>query len=278
MLIQRILTSIALLVLILAAVFYLPPGLFFIFIGTVISISIWEWSALAGFEKISTRIIYLICMLVLLWLSLHAPIPAIFYFVSGILFWMVAFLLIYSYKGSQSPSAFRAIFALVAVPLFVPGWLAFVWLREQPYHAFHLLLLFALVASADIGAYFTGKSLGRHKLAVNVSPNKTWEGFCGGMLMSAIVISFTGYFLISPVSEVRINESMLLILCAMIIAAFSVIGDLFESLVKRFRNVKDSGSILPGHGGILDRIDGLTAAAPVYAMLVLFLGPLFPGV
>jgi len=190
-------------------------------------------------------------------------------------FWIVAFLYVCNYSGKQSEHDYKVALFLVALPLFIPGWMAFVWLREQQYFAFHLLSLFALVASADIGAFFAGKAFGRHKLAENVSPNKTWEGFCGGIIASAFVITLASFIFISRVSDISVMKWLLLVSCAMLVATSSAVGDLFESLVKRFRNVKDSGTILPGHGGILDRIDGLTAAAPVYAMLLVLLDSQF---
>lgn len=275
MLIQRILTSFALLFVVLAAVFLLPSRYFYLFIGLVISISIWEWSALAGFVKVPARIACLVVLVGFMWICLHAPVPIEIYFIAGIVFWIVAFLFVYSYSGKQSESGYKAALFLVALPLFIPGWMAFVWLRDQQFFAYHLLSLFALVASADIGAFFAGKAFGRHKLAENVSPNKTWEGFCGGIIASAFVITLASFFFITQVSEVSVKKWLLLMACAMLVAASSAVGDLFESLVKRFRNVKDSGTILPGHGGILDRIDGLTAAAPVYAMLLLLLDSQF---
>ena len=275
MLIQRILTSFALLFVVLAAVFFLPPGYFYLFIGLVICISIWEWSALAGFVKTSSRITCLLILAGFMWISLHAPVPIEIFFITGIVFWIVAFLYVCNYSGKQSEHDYKVALFLVALPLFIPGWMAFVWLREQQYFAFHLLSLFALVASADIGAFFAGKAFGRHKLAENVSPNKTWEGFCGGIIASAFVITLASFIFISRVSEISVIKWLLLVACAMLVAASSAVGDLFESLVKRFRNVKDSGTILPGHGGILDRIDGLTAAAPVYAMLLVLLDSQF---
>ena len=275
MLLQRIVTAFALLFVVLAAVFFLPVNLFHLFIAFVISVSVWEWSALAGLTNKAARIGYLVCMLILMWLCLHAPVPVELYFSLGLIFWIAAFIFITRYSDKQSPSGYRLLFALLGLPLLLPGWMAFTWLREQQFHAYHVLSLFALVAAADTGAYFAGKSFGRHKLAVNVSPNKTWEGFVGGMLASALIMTVTTLVFVRQVTEVSISQWLLLVVCAMVIAAFSVVGDLFESMVKRFRNVKDSGAILPGHGGILDRIDGLTAAAPVYALLLLLLAPQF---
>lgn len=275
MLMQRVLTSIVMLSIILGAVFALPAKLFYLFIGLIISVGIWEWASLAGLKSLPSKCLYLLFMMGLMFATLHAPLPVSSIFVAGIGFWLVAFFLICAYSGIQVSGSKQLVLALAGLPLFIPGWIAFTWLRDQEYFAFHLLSLLALVAAADIGAYFSGRAFGKRKLAPRVSPNKTWEGFIGGLLSSAIVISLITLILISRVSMLDAGKWLILIACAMLIASFSVIGDLFESMIKRNRDVKDSGSILPGHGGILDRVDGLTAAAPVYALLLLFLAPLF---
>ncbi len=275
MLLQRVLTAFVLLFVVLAAVFYLPLQLFSLFITLVISVSVWEWSALAGIKNTVGRVAYVIFMLGCLWVALHAPIPVEIYFIVGLVFWVAAYFFIYAYRGQQSGTEYTLLLMLVGLPLFVPGWMAFVWLREQQYFAFHVLSVFAVVAAADTGAYFAGRALGRYKLAVNVSPNKTWEGFCGGMLASGLIFTVTTFLFVNRIAEISVTRWLLLVGCAMLIAAFSVVGDLFESMIKRYRDVKDSGAILPGHGGILDRIDGLTAAAPVYALLLVLLAPRF---
>jgi phosphatidate cytidylyltransferase len=127
-----------------------------------------------------------------------------------------------------------------------------------------ILLIVAVVASADIGGYFTGRAWGKHKLKPAVSPGKTWEGFAGGVaaniLLALVLWQVTG--------------SNLVILLAIILptSLVSVLGDLLESMVKRHRGIKDSGALLPGHGGVLDRVDSLTAAAPVFALALLASG------
>lgn len=275
MLVQRILTSIVMLAIILSAIFVLPYKLFYLFIGLLLCIGIWEWSSLAGLKSLMPKCLNLVFMVLVMFTTLHAPLPVSSYFVAGIGFWIIAFFLICTFPDNQSGWNRQVVLVLTGLPLFIPGWIAFTWLRGQQYFAFHLLTLLALVAAADIGAYFAGKAFGKNKLSPKVSPNKTWEGFFGGLFSSAIMITLITLILISRVMTLDAGKWLILIVCATLIASFSVIGDLFESMIKRNRDVKDSGTILPGHGGILDRIDGLTAAAPVYALLLHFLAPLF---
>jgi len=131
-------------------------------------------------------------------------------------------------------------------------------------HRFYVLWFIALVAAADIGAYFTGRAFGQHKLAVAVSPNKTWEGFAGGVVATALVALF-GSRLPLALDQVHWPAVVLAGVC---LAAISVVGDLFESLLKRQRNLKDSGTLLPGHGGVMDRLDSICAALPLYVLFL----------
>lgn len=269
MLKQRVMTAIVLLIVILAVVFLLPPLLFEIFIALVIGTAIWEWSRLAGLDALAHRIVFLLITALLFALITHAAVSVNAVFILGAVFWLLALVLVCLYPAGKAAWAHRAGLFLITLPLFLPGWLAFMTLRQQPYFAFHVLTLMGLVAAADIGAYFAGRAFGRHKLAPYVSPNKTWEGFFGGMLACCLLVVILAWSLVSQVTELAPMHWIKLLLAAVLIAATSVVGDLFESMAKRFRDIKDSGTILPGHGGMLDRIDGLTAAAPLYALLLI---------
>ena len=131
-----------------------------------------------------------------------------------------------------------------------------------------VLLLFALIWAADVGAYFAGKAIGKIKLSPNVSPKKTVEGLVGGVILSLIVAST--YVFIS-LGNPSISDYLTYGVLSIIISLASVIGDLFESVLKRLANVKDSGRLLPGHGGILDRIDSLTCAAPIFFLFFTYI-------
>jgi len=131
-----------------------------------------------------------------------------------------------------------------------------------------IVLFICMVAAADTGAFFAGRALGKHKLAPQVSPNKTWEGLAGGILLSCTVALLVYFFVYrgSMPGTGGVTQLLLVLAAALSIAIFSVVGDLFESIAKRQAGVKDSGSLLPGHGGMLDRIDSITAALPMYAL------------
>jgi phosphatidate cytidylyltransferase len=142
----------------------------------------------------------------------------------------------------------------------LPCMIGLLFLHQQPSGIWLILWVAAIVSTADICAYFSGRAFGKHKLAKNVSPGKSWEGVIGGVLACVTLALLIAYFA---------DKNVWLTLLIVIPTAFSsVLGDLLESMIKRHRGIKDSGSILPGHGGVLDRIDGLTAAIPVFALML----------
>jgi phosphatidate cytidylyltransferase len=275
MLWQRVVTSFVLLALILGAVFTLPASLFYLFILLVMGIAAWEWSSLAGISNTVYRALYVSVLLAAMLVSTHKAVPINMFFGVAVVCWLIALVFIYAYPSAQTLWSKKPALLIAGLPLFVPSWLAFFVLRNQSNHEFHILFLFFLVAAADTGAYFAGRTFGKHKLAVRVSPNKTWEGFVGGVLACTFLVAVTAFIFSEHLPEMNSLRWFKLIIAGLVIAVFSVVGDLFESMVKRNRDVKDSGMILPGHGGILDRIDGLTAAAPVYVMCLIQLGPEF---
>jgi len=283
---QRIITALILAPAAIWAIFYLPLMYFSSLLLLVVAIGAWEWSAFIGLKSKLKRSLYvavtviLICMLwfiipptdlwpllgglqeyalLLLWLS--------------VAWWLLAALLMLSYPKSITFWAKNPfVIAIFGWCTLVPTWLAFMVLRSHNHFvdAFHgaqlLMFLLLLVWSADIGAYFVGKSLGKHKLMPNVSPGKTLEGFLGGMFCAALLTLSIGYFL-----QWTTEQFTSAIFVAVIISIVSVLGDLTESMFKRQAGIKDSGKILPGHGGILDRIDSLTATAPIFALCYILL-------
>lgn len=263
------------------ALFGLPAGYFSFFIGAVLLIGAWEWAGLSGLSALWQRAGYVFLLLVLLVVasiylgfegeaSPHLNDPAIRdLLLAGCGWWAVALLLVQGYPSSSLLWGHRALRLLMGVMVLIPTWVALVYMRQQANGAWLVLLLILVVALADSGGYFVGRRFGKHKLAQAVSPGKTWEGFAGGLLANCLLA-----LLLSQALQLS-----LLLMLALIIptSLVSVLGDLLESMVKRHAGAKDSGSILPGHGGILDRVDGITAGAPVFALALLATGAFASG-
>jgi phosphatidate cytidylyltransferase len=176
----------------------------------------------------------------------------------ALLFWLVALLLVKTYPASAGFSRVPQRLAMGLLVL-VPAWFAVSSLRASDNGVALLLMLLLLVWGADIGAYAAGKTWGRRKLLPAVSPGKTVEGASGGLAVCMLVGLGFSFWL-----ELTLQASVSLVLLSLLTGMVSVLGDLLESMLKRERGIKDSGQLLPGHGGVLDRIDSLTAAAPVF--------------
>jgi len=275
----RLITALILIPVVIAALFLLPPLGFTLVTLAVCMLAAWEWGPLAGFASRSQRIwLAVLCglLLALMVLSIPAYQHSVHLLQIGgslwlsLAWWLAALLLVLFYPGSagmwRNSRSLRLIFGLLTIVPFFWGMLA---LRQYDYAqnpftgAWWLLYVMLLVWGADSGAYMFGKLFGKHKLAPKVSPGKTWEGLIGGLVTSAVISWLFGRY--APLSVVPVT----LLVCSVIAALASVLGDLTESMFKREAGIKDSGSLIPGHGGILDRIDSLTAAVPVFACLML---------
>lgn len=265
MLQQRILTAFFLFLFLFIAAFYFNELLFFLFLTAITTLAIWEWSQLTGIASPAARAAYsviVIGLFVLAYFFLSNILPVLL--LLSLCFWVLAFILILLYPAFSSVWDKKILLALIGLPVLFPCWYGLLSLREEADFIYVFIGLFLLVGAADTGAYFAGKYLGKHKLAVRVSPNKTWEGVAGGMLC-CIAVTYLYSLIQSEQNEIGFSLPAL-ILVPFLVTSFSITGDLFESMLKRNRNLKDSGNLLPGHGGILDRIDGVVAAAPVYLL------------
>ena len=247
-----------------AALFLLPRDLWALFVLVGLAIGAWEWAGLSRYSG-AGRIVYA---------AIVSASAVAMYFVSGRLaespgaielgayvvscvFW---FAVAPFWLGTRWTAPASGILAIVGWIALVPMWLALVRLQATPWA---LLLFMSIVWIADTAAYIAGKQLGKHKLAPLISPGKTWEGAAGAAVAVAI------YYLVLQVTvsaDARYFEGFYGLLVFIAIFVLSVEGDLFESLLKRQVGLKDSGQLLPGHGGILDRIDGLTATMPAAAL------------
>ncbi|GAB2581708.1 phosphatidate cytidylyltransferase [Nitrincola alkalisediminis] len=259
MLKQRLITGLILGVGILATVWWAPLWLFSLIVGAATVYGAWEWSNFCRFKPIG-RIAYVVMLAVLillLFVGMDDALAAIIT-ISAVAFWLGALVLVLRYPSEIKWRA-RGHKLIIGMFVLIPAWLALVRLKEMPNGEMLILLLLLLVWGADTGAYFAGRALGKHKLMPNVSPGKTIEGFVGGLAVCMfIALSFSIW------NELTGAALVYLVLLSIVTAMASVLGDLFESMFKRERGIKDSGTLLPGHGGVLDRIDSLTAAAPVF--------------
>jgi len=152
---------------------------------------------------------------------------------------------------------------LIGLLILLPAWQGLVFIKQLPLGNWLIMAVMVLVWGADIGAYFSGKAFGKRKLAPQVSPGKSWEGVYGGLALSLVITAVVGL-----VRDWTLGQMILGLLGAAIVVFISVVGDLTESMFKRQSGIKDSSNLLPGHGGVLDRIDSLTAAIPVFAVLL----------
>lgn len=255
MLKQRVITAVVALGVLLVVVFLLPPLMAQLTIAALMLFAAWEWSAFLSPKGTPGRLAY-VALVALAGGAFFWVLPDRFPFDIlvriAIGAWLAALVWIFFY-----PTPVPKLLAWAAgLLVLVPAWLAIDFLYMQ--HALLLLFMLSIVWAADIGAYFAGRFLGRLKLAPSVSPGKTWEGVIGGMLAVTILALAIGY-------RTGFDPAYLVPLC-LSVAMLSVVGDLTVSMFKRSRDLKDSGGFFPGHGGILDRIDSVTAAAPLFVV------------
>ncbi|WMJ01089.1 phosphatidate cytidylyltransferase [Pseudomonas chlororaphis subsp. aurantiaca] len=263
MLKQRIITALILLPIALCGFFLLEGSAFALFIGLVVTLGAWEWARLAGFEAQPTRIAYAVVVAGLLFLMQLLPGIAPWVLGAAVLWWGLATFLVLTYPRTSEYWAGAAAKLVIGLLILLPAWQGLVFIKQQPLGNWLIMAVMVLVWGADIGAYFSGKAFGKRKLAPQVSPGKSWEGVYGGLLLSLVIAAVVGL-----VAGWSIGQIILGLLGAAVVVFISVVGDLTESMFKRQAGIKDSSNLLPGHGGVLDRIDSLTAAIPVFAVLL----------
>ncbi len=266
MLKQRVITALCLAALLLFFLFYSPTAAL-VFFALMVTLAAWEWAGLAGIEGRgrSTYAAAMILAVFLAWSWIWDGGQVDIYRVRQLLGWACAgwavlLLWVLGYPGSATIWGSRGMRAALGFLVLVPAWVGLAFLRFEQAGPWLILYVIALVACADIGAYFTGRAFGSHKMAPAVSPGKTLEGLGGGIVAVTIFALFVGMVTNSHV--VGLGSFMLV---SIVTGLASVLGDLVESMVKRHQGVKDSGTVLPGHGGVMDRIDSLAAAIPVFA-------------
>lgn len=290
MLKQRVTTAVTLLPVVLLLFFMVELDLFALAIASVVFMLGVEWARLAGFKEQQSQFAFAVSVsllnLLIWWLQPNlkmwpspswpmalvwdSPMVAI---VIGVVANCIAAFIVFTYSNNKPWWANKLVRGVLGLLLLPALFVSLVSIRKVAYIEDSLrggllvLFMFCLIWSADTGAYFAGKAFGKTKLAPIVSPNKTWEGVIGGLCLS-LAIAWTGVFLL----KIEVSNGWVFSSVVILLAAVSVIGDLFESAMKRISNIKDSGNILPGHGGLFDRLDSTIAVAPLFFISFSYFG------
>jgi len=277
---QRVITAVILLVALIAATTQLPSFYFSLFIAAVILVAAWEWAGLVSPDKEMAKLPYLASIAVMLagsffLLGISPDAQSIDGFraslmlILGLLFWLISLFFLAGYPDNSSLWSDESKIALMGVLVLMPTFAGVVVLKYLLPSGYLVLALVILVAAVDVGAYFVGVNFGSRKLAANLSPKKSWEGVWGGTLVCLLVAALFVWLMhrnLQPLSSIQIAALLAL---SVGVTFFSIVGDLIESMLKRNCGVKDSGTILPGHGGVLDRVDGLVAATPLFVLTMM---------
>ncbi|WP_214511386.1 phosphatidate cytidylyltransferase [Pseudomonas brassicacearum] len=263
MLKQRIITALILLPIALGGFFLLEGASFALFIGLVVTLGAWEWARLAGFPAQSARVAYAGAVAAMLFIMYVVPGLAPWVLGAAVLWWATATFLVLTYPQTTHHWANAATKLVIGLLILLPAWQGLIWIKQGPLGNWQIMAVMVLVWGADVGAYFSGKAFGKRKLAPKVSPGKSWEGVYGGLVLSLVITTVVGF-----VRDWTVAQLLMGLMGAALIVFVSVVGDLTESMFKRQSGIKDSSNLLPGHGGVLDRIDSLTAAIPIFAVLL----------
>ena len=274
----RVIAALILTPVAVASILLLPTPWMVALAALVFLGGLWEWFRLADIEDTLARSVLLVVnlglMVAIVWSSRTSQgfsyVLLQVMTVIGVAWWLLALLWLRHFEfGADHGTTHARVFKLAAGTLaIVPAWCALGVLHGSvPNGHRWLFVALAIVWAADSGAYFAGRHYGKRKLSPRISPNKTIEGLVGGLLCGlAVALAF------APMAGASLGQLPLVGLAAVAAVLFSVVGDLFESLLKRHVGAKDSGDLIPGHGGILDRIDGVVAALPVFALAKAWLG------
>ena len=272
---QRFATASVLAFVFISALVFFPISVFISLIMLVVLVAGWEWADLANIGSTSGKLFFILALLLSMlatanYVGVYTAFDRLLSYqicLSAMGLWAVIFLWLQGYPSSAILWSPRPVMLALGIVLLSITWLAIASIISLDNGRFLVLLAMAIIIFADIGGYIVGKSLGRHKLAPTISPGKTWEGLLGGMALQVLLVVGMVFFF---------EEVNWLNLCILVfpVAFASVIGDLFESMLKRHRGVKDSSNLLPGHGGFLDRLDGVMPALPLFFVILTKASPL----
>jgi len=265
-----VLSALVMAPLVISGVLLLDNAVFALVLGVILLAAAWEWSHLIAVGSIAVRLAYTGVIAVLMWVLWDTGLEGLIrpLLLVAFIWWLCAlFWLSRPHFCAPATLANASLKMLAGVLVILPAWAALCTLHATGERGPTLtLMLLMLVWLADIGAYFAGRQWGDKKLAPAISPGKTREGVYGGLLSSLLFAAIAGW-----IFSGSLNWTLAFMMISLLAVMFSVAGDLLESLMKRQSGIKDSGSIIPGHGGIFDRIDSLVAAAPIFLIGFLWL-------
>ncbi len=272
MLKQRFISALIGVPLVVLSVLYLDLTGFALVSALAILLAAWEWGALIPLQRVSARVAYLLVLLLftaITWRFAQSEVLVDIVLWLALAWWLfVLYWITRPALGGETTLGHRVAKALLGVGIMLSTWLALVVLHSRPDQGSHwVLYVLVLVWVADSGAFFAGRQFGRNKLAPKVSPGKTWEGVFGALIACSLLA-----FAYARAIDLQGSALTGFMLVCLVTVLFSIAGDLLESLLKRQQGIKDSGTLIPGHGGVLDRIDSLLAAVPVFVLGLRWVG------
>ena len=277
---QRVITAVLLLVALIAATTLLSSFYFSLFVAGVILVAAWEWAGLVSPDREIAKLPYLVSIAVILvgsffLLGISPNVQSIDGFraslvlMLGLFFWLISLFLLSGYPENSKLWNDESKIALMGVLVLIPAFVGIVVLKYLLPSGYLVLALVILVAAVDVGAYFVGVNFGSRKLAAKLSPKKSWEGVWGGTVVCLLVTALFTWLMHNNLQVLSLIQITALLTLSVGVTFFSVVGDLIESMLKRNCGIKDTGTMLPGHGGVLDRVDGLVAATPLFVLTMM---------
>tara|TARA_B110000881_G_scaffold164170_1_gene147269 strand:- start:683 stop:1519 length:837 start_codon:yes stop_codon:yes gene_type:complete len=264
----------------IAATTLLSSFYFSLFVAGVILVAAWEWAGLVSPDREIAKLPYLVSIAVILvgsffLLGISPNVQSIDGFraslvlMLGLLFWLISLFLLSGYPENSKLWNDESKIALMGVLVLIPAFVGIVVLKYLLPSGYLVLALVILVAAVDVGAYFVGVNFGSRKLAAKLSPKKSWEGVWGGTVVCLLVAALFTWLMHNNLQVLSLMQITALLTLSVGVTFFSVVGDLIESMLKRNCGIKDTGTMLPGHGGVLDRVDGLVAATPLFVLTMM---------